>query len=237
MPEVHIQGQIKGARGFDNRDVFAKWKIVAGSDKWRILDGDAAGRTWLAEQKDEDEMATWNEPLDVSFVCSELQGWPKMMLQVFQTDEFGQVLFGGYGFCFVPTSPGVHLVEMAVFRPRGTLLEAFAASFLGTNQCYENPDVVMSGESRFGHHTISAGVIDLEFEIAIKGFGDHIQFEPDLTDDEKNSSLCHECAPSKNQDRLEFHKETAVLSTSSMQKDNANGMSGFGRPSRFSGEN
>lgn len=44
MAEVHIIGQILGAEGFRDRNVFCKWGIVAGST-WDLLEGTDQGQT------------------------------------------------------------------------------------------------------------------------------------------------------------------------------------------------
>lgn len=44
MAEVHIIGQILGAEGFKDRNVFCKWGIVAGSN-WDLLEGTDQGQT------------------------------------------------------------------------------------------------------------------------------------------------------------------------------------------------
>ena len=50
-PIVHILGQILGATGFKRHRLFGKWKIE-GSDKWRLLDGEQDGQTWVAEKRE-----------------------------------------------------------------------------------------------------------------------------------------------------------------------------------------
>lgn len=44
MAEVHIIGQILGAEGFRERNVFCKWGVVAGSN-WDLLEGSDQGQT------------------------------------------------------------------------------------------------------------------------------------------------------------------------------------------------
>ncbi len=46
---VIFVGELEGAVGFEKRNVFAKWKIVPSNNRWRVLEGDSGGRTWISE--------------------------------------------------------------------------------------------------------------------------------------------------------------------------------------------
>lgn len=194
MPEVHIVGQIAGGWGFDEYDIYTKWRLVTG-DRWRLLDGEISGRTWLAERKTHVDMAVWNEPIGASFACSTLQGWPKLLLQVHQADIHGRIDLAGYGLCTIPTAPGKHKREIAVWRPRGTEDEHFSAWLLGGNPRYVDPSVVLSTASRFGHATVSRGVVEVEINVVLKGFDGSVHFVPRAVEDaaDSSNSACREC--------------------------------------------
>lgn len=182
MPEVHLFGRIRGARGFDGRDLFARWSIVAAEERWRLLEGEDAGRTMVAERRNdggEGDDAVWNASFGASYACSGIMGWPKIMVEIFHEDEYGRADVSGYATCHLPTSAGTHVVELAAFRPRGTFTENLAARFLGGYPRYRTPAVVMSREPRFGHRTESAGTVVLEVSVVLKGFGAHVSTAPD----------------------------------------------------------
>ncbi len=40
------------------------------------------------------ELAQWSHPLDIQFRCSTASGWPKLVVEVFHTDEENRVDFG-----------------------------------------------------------------------------------------------------------------------------------------------
>lgn len=175
------------------QDVFCKWRIEAGSEqKWRHLSGDISGRSWLAERRVEEEVAEWNEPLDFSFACTSLQGWPKLFIQVFSVDSYNRIDLAGYAWCYIPTQPGRHVIEIPAWRPRGSFWEGLASFFLGGTPRYVKPEVVMKGDSRFGHRCISTGVIEVEMNVVLKGFPRHVELSPP---DESNvlSSVCDGC--------------------------------------------
>jgi hypothetical protein len=74
----------------------------------------------------------------------------------------------------VPVTPGRHIRELAVFRPKGTLSQQLAAATLGGAPQYQHPNVILSGDSRFGHAVLSCGLVHVEFNVILKGFGTHI---------------------------------------------------------------
>lgn len=61
--------------------------------------------------------------VDVHYATKGIQGWPKIHLEVWHHDTFGRSEIYGYGFCHVPTSPGMHRVEVVTWRPVGTLFQ------------------------------------------------------------------------------------------------------------------
>jgi len=46
---VVFTGELVGAHGFQGRSVFAKWRLMTVGDAWRIMKGEASGRTWIAD--------------------------------------------------------------------------------------------------------------------------------------------------------------------------------------------
>jgi len=123
MPEVHVIGELKGAFDLPHDKVFAKWQFEFDSRNWRVVDGESAGRTWTAARPQSDQVAPWNHPIDVTFVCSGLKGWPKLFLEVFSLDSYNREDLCGYGFCNVPASPGTHLLQVPLYQPSGSTSE------------------------------------------------------------------------------------------------------------------
>ena len=60
----------------------------------------------------------WSHPVDVHYAAKSLVGWPKMWFQVWHMDDHGLKDLCGYGFCHVPTGPGMHEVEVCTWCPR-----------------------------------------------------------------------------------------------------------------------
>ena len=51
------------------------------------------------------DLAVWMHPLDVTYACTTVSGWPKLIVEVFHTDEENRVDFGtAHHLCFPPLS-------------------------------------------------------------------------------------------------------------------------------------
>uniref|UniRef100_V9LKN7 B9 domain-containing protein 2 n=1 Tax=Callorhinchus milii TaxID=7868 RepID=V9LKN7_CALMI len=72
MAELHIIGQITGASGFPQQNLFCKWGIHAGC-AWKLLSGSVEGRTQVDSPENE-PIAHWSHPLDIHYATKGLQG-------------------------------------------------------------------------------------------------------------------------------------------------------------------
>ncbi|KAI0989537.1 hypothetical protein GJ496_003782, partial [Pomphorhynchus laevis] len=71
MSEVHVIGQIIGAKAFPDHRIFCKWSVHAG-DQWRLLQGTIKGVTMLDVPVDNSK-AVWMHPIDIHFATSSLK--------------------------------------------------------------------------------------------------------------------------------------------------------------------
>jgi B9 domain-containing protein 2 len=69
--------------------------------------GEDSSQTQYASS--DDGIQVWNHPIDVHFASASIQGWPRMVVQVWELDEFGRSILSGYGFVHLPTNPGEFL--------------------------------------------------------------------------------------------------------------------------------
>ena len=89
-------------------------------------------------------------------------GWPKIHFEVWHQDSFGRNELYGYGYCHIPTSPGIHIVECPTWRPIGTIWEQISQTFLGGGPQLKNPDLIYSGSDRYHLRTQAMGKVHLE---------------------------------------------------------------------------
>lgn len=168
MAEVHVIGQIASASGFPSHNLFCKWGIHAGSG-WRVIEGLSEGQTHV-DNPSWQETAVWSHPIDVHFATKGIQGWPKINIQVYHYDRFGRSEVYGYGFTFIPSSPGTHKVDVLTWRPIGTLTEQFRQYFLGGGAQLKSPDLVHSATDRYRLQTETMGSVHLELSVILRNF-------------------------------------------------------------------
>ena len=58
-------------------------------------------------------MQVWSHPIDIHFASASIQGWPRLVLQVWELDEYGRSILSGYGFVHMPTDAGEFVDRMA----------------------------------------------------------------------------------------------------------------------------
>ena len=221
MAELHIVGEIVGASGFEERNLFCKvrrvpvpssrpvapsrpnersknkpsppapvstthpepspdahvpntfvnsqWGVEAGS-MWDVVEGEAGGQTHCCYPPEGEPSVVWSHPVDVHYAAKSLVGWPKMWFQVWHMDEHGLKDLCGYGFCHVPTGPGMHEVEVCTWCPEGTPLEKLQAFYIGGKPRLKYEEVIHSPGDRFRLATRAAGVIKLQLGVCVKDF-------------------------------------------------------------------
>lgn len=74
---------------------------------WSFLEGEDSSQTQYASS--DDGVQVFNHPIDVHFASASIQGWPRMVVQAWELDEFGRSILAGYGFVHMPTNPGKKL--------------------------------------------------------------------------------------------------------------------------------
>lgn len=73
-----------------------------------------------------------------------LQGWPRLLFQVWKLDDIGRLDVEGYGFLHIPTTPGMHELKCSLWRPLGTDADELAAFFVGGKPTLSNTSILFS---------------------------------------------------------------------------------------------
>ncbi|XP_068972062.1 tectonic-1-like [Bombus flavifrons] len=168
MAELHIIGRISSAKDFTQTRLLCKWSFHAGSG-WKILDGCEEGQT----QESCDlytNKPVWDHPIDVHYTTQTLQNSPKLLLQIFHRDTHGRVLFGSYGVCNIPLSPGLHSIKCHTWKPIGNWKDRLRDKFLGITLQLKSPSVLVNSLDRFELLTESMGTVKIELHIIARNF-------------------------------------------------------------------
>mmetsp|Transcript_6356 Transcript_6356/g.19782 ORF Transcript_6356/g.19782 Transcript_6356/m.19782 type:complete len:127 (+) Transcript_6356:65-445(+) len=126
MAELHLVGQLLGGGGFQLNNLFCKFTIEAGAN-FRLLQGLTTGQTHC-DYPNADEPAVWAHPIDVHWSLKGIDGWPKLLIEVWGVDQFGRCELAGYGCCMVPTHAGTHELTVRTWRPCGNLREQITSA-------------------------------------------------------------------------------------------------------------
>jgi hypothetical protein len=159
-----------------------------------------SGTTWTTEcNREYGKYARWiwNEAIDVGFTCSSTSGWPMLIVEVYEKDEWDRAEIAGYGGLRMPISRGYNQRRIVISRPRGTSWQHWRASFIGERPRYSAPAAVLSsGDSRYGHSTISVGHVDVRINVVLRGFDNMpiVQLGKNITPS-TSSDVCNGCFP------------------------------------------
>ncbi|TRY76165.1 hypothetical protein TCAL_03518 [Tigriopus californicus] len=168
MAEVHLIGQIIGASGFPKQGLFCKWNIQTGG-AWKLLQGAKEGQTQV-DTPNIGETSYWSHPVDAHYATRGLQGWPKILVQVFHQDSLGRNSLAGYGFCHVPTSPGHHNLDIMTWRPAGSFRDTIVQHYLGGSHQLRNPELMVSSSDRHRLTTIAMGKVHIQVGVIVRNF-------------------------------------------------------------------
>ena len=111
IPEVHFIGEICHGEGFSGCSISCKWSISWGRT-WSLLAGIGNGQSQYATTSDEN-LNIWNHPIDLHFTTANAKGRPRIMLQVWNLDSYGRTNLIGYGFTYLPSTPGTFLFKIS----------------------------------------------------------------------------------------------------------------------------
>ncbi|EQC39266.1 hypothetical protein, variant [Saprolegnia diclina VS20] len=171
QPEVHLLGDLVGGSGFDTGASYVcKWRVDYG-EAWQHVCGKEVGQTHVDTPSVGDEVI-WAHPIDVLWTTYSMQGWPRLLVQVWTVDEHGSAHVCGYGFAHVPSSPGHHLVTIGLWRPLGSEHQELAALFLGQTTELLGDDVVFNSAwaDRCRLRTIASGQVHFEVHVILRHF-------------------------------------------------------------------
>ncbi|KAF7282512.1 hypothetical protein GWI33_002577 [Rhynchophorus ferrugineus] len=171
MAEVHIIGQIIGAREFPKQEVFCKWHLQIGNN-WRVIEGKKEGQTQVSSSQFT-EACNWSYPIDIHLATAGIKGWPKIYVEVYHLDWLGRAHLFGYGLITIPTSPGRHILNCYTWRPTGNLRDRVVEYFLGGGQYIKYPDLIFSSEKRYKMSTEAMGVVIFELDLILRNFNNY----------------------------------------------------------------
>jgi B9 domain-containing protein 2 len=154
--EIHFIGELTGAFAGNSKSALSCQFRVECGNQWSVVDGETNGQTQYCycypshsgTSRSHLLNCCWNHPVDLHYFLgwnssdttennyncganSMLQGWPRMVLQVWELDCYNRILPVGYGFLHLPATSGTYDLTVPCWRPKGTYMEEIKAFFLG----------------------------------------------------------------------------------------------------------
>ncbi|CCW63448.1 unnamed protein product [Phytomonas sp. EM1] len=175
MPELHIIGEIMSGHDFVGQSYFCMFEFVVG-DQWHAVEGRTSGCTHIMSPGSAG--ITWSFPIDVHYVFTSVQGWPKISIQVWEMDSYGRRDLAGYGVAYIPTpnSSKEEEVEIATWKPVAwhpnffvRLYNSIRIALMGGNPVLRDNYLIHTNDQRTQLHTRSSGIIRLQLNIISRG--------------------------------------------------------------------
>ncbi|DAZ94378.1 TPA: hypothetical protein N0F65_001112 [Lagenidium giganteum] len=171
QPEVHLIGEILGGKGFGKGGFACKWSIEYGK-AWIHIAGDQLGQSQIdyavTHLPGDDSLdVIWCHPIDLHFATLSLQGWPKLLLQVWHIDAHMLANVAGYGFVHVPFAPGEYDLDVALWRPMGSGKQELEALFLGRTPELTSDNILFNTawEERCRLKTVATGHVRIHLGV------------------------------------------------------------------------
>ena len=170
-PEIHVVGEIIGGSGFSSNNAFCTYEITSGK-QWVCVGGNEQGQSQVDYPLDDNQMYIWNHPIDIHYYTQSIQGWPQIIFTIGKLDSYGNNTLIGYAFCYIPTSNGIHELDISVWRPKGTSKEEVFEYFLGGVPHIVDKDLIndpfKAREDRCRITTVHQGTIHIRLEVMLR---------------------------------------------------------------------
>ncbi|KAG5477157.1 hypothetical protein GH5_04239 [Leishmania sp. Ghana 2012 LV757] len=174
MSELHIIGEINCGHDFGDSSYFCSYEIITGT-QWTAVEGRTSGATHV--MRSGSDGIPWSYPIDVHYSFSNVQGWPKIAIQVWQLDDYGCKDIAGYGTAYLPM-PGHGEQELSVSTWRPSLWsssalvrfwQALRLLIMGGYPVLRDNSLIADNEQRFKLHTIATGTVKMSFMVIGRG--------------------------------------------------------------------
>ncbi|CAI8057600.1 Meckel syndrome type 1 protein [Geodia barretti] len=179
---VVLLGEIVSAQGFEYNDIYVTAQLQL-PEFWEVSgDQELSVVTQISRTKSKHlyNVANFNCPFEydliyhnITTIEDDLAHWPCVLMEVCSLDSWDRHRVEGYGHLPLPSSPGVHEVEVGTWRPSGTpVVDTLRRFFVGgasrlREMSYISKPSDFEGRhlSKYGFQTESSGTVDFRFNI------------------------------------------------------------------------
>ncbi|XP_071528726.1 B9 domain-containing protein 1 [Panulirus ornatus] len=168
---LNVTGQIETGRFIGGDNLHFNYCFTCGQD-WEVILGleECVSQT-ACRSDDERQVFVWNFPIDITFKSTNPFGWPQIVISIYGTDFFGNVVIMGYTACHVPITPGTHTRRLTTFVPESASTVQKLMSWLtGRRPEFLDPKLIAQGKGREVTRVRSQGEITATFNVMMKDF-------------------------------------------------------------------
>ncbi|KAK8386673.1 hypothetical protein O3P69_017850 [Scylla paramamosain] len=168
---LSVSGQVEAGRFMGGDNLHFNYCFTAGQD-WEVVSGleECVSQTACCSD-DERQLFVWNFPIDITYKSTNPFGWPQIILSVYGTDFFGNIVIVGYAACHVPLTPGTHTRRLKTFVPESaSTIQKLMSWLTGRRPEFLNPKIIAQGRGREVTRVRSHGEITITFNVMMKDF-------------------------------------------------------------------
>jgi len=125
MPTVSFCGTIDSVSVDLVEQVSLTWGLLPGNAGWSLRNGEAAGETHISACG-ETGVAVLNHPIDSLYETTTAEGWPFVVVEVWDKSTVGVKGFCGCGSAWIPPTSGQHVVDIQLWKPSASGLAAIS---------------------------------------------------------------------------------------------------------------
>jgi hypothetical protein len=170
MPTVNFVGEIQTAFSDCSSTVSLSFGILPGNRAWTLRSGESSGETQISSSDDEG-LVTLNHPLDAYYETTSTEGWPLLVVEVWDKSIVGARNFLGCGSIWLPMKSGTHVLDINIWKPSPQGMEYIADALLPTTPDLKLlREVLVNPYMRAKLHTCSTGDVRVKVNAILSGF-------------------------------------------------------------------
>ena len=174
MPTVNFVGEVECATSELAETLCLSWGILPGSRAWTLKSGECSGETHITDTG-KDGFAILNHPIDAYYQTTSGEGWPFLVVEIWDKSEPMARNFVGCGCVWMPMEAGKHTLDINIWKPIPTgIVDSLSEIFLPTVPDLKAlREVVVNPYLRSKYQTESTGEVKVNIQVTTTQFENH----------------------------------------------------------------
>jgi len=114
--------------------------------------------------------AVWDHPIDVHYTTGTLEGFPRLIVNVWSLDDHGSASLVAYGFCSIPIASGNYKLSCKTWRPTGTSQEEITRAFINAGPQLKTDGAIFErfADDRVRLTTVGSGEVEINLSVVLR---------------------------------------------------------------------